>query len=113
MFVGVVIGLDILGLIYGIKLTEFRSLFVVLILFGGIAATVAFLVEVLTIVRRQIIIILAYATATIVDLLFIDFFVRNLGIWGATIMYGVAISIVMIILGIALLIELFNKREVI
>lgn len=102
MIGGAVIGIDILGWMYGVNLKSYRLLFTILIAFGGIAALVSFLVVVLTIIRRQKYIILAYGVGAIIDLLFIDKIVIKYQIWGAGMTYGMAMGTIVIILMIVM-----------
>ena len=108
---GVVIGLDILGWMYGVDLDGYRMLFAVLILFGGFAALVSFLVVILTIVRKQTCIIVAYAIAMLIDLLLIDGLVIRYGIWGAGATYGMAMGVVLIILTVVLVITILKRKD--
>lgn len=110
MLAGAYIGIDILGWMYNAKLGEYTGFFVILILFGGVAALVAFMVVVITIVRQQKYIIFAYGLASVLDILFIDKFVRGYGIWGAGLAYGVAMSVVMLILIVVLIITLHRRK---
>lgn len=108
---GVIFGLDILGWMYGVRLEGYRMLFAVLILFGGFAAMVSFLVVVLTIVRKQMAIIVAYAIAMIIDLIIMDGLVIKYGIWGAGITYGIAMGVVMAVLITVLLITILGRKD--
>ena len=95
---GVLIGLDVLGWMYGVVLSEYRLLFACLLIFGGFAALVSYLVVLLTIVRKQSSIMVAYGIAMILDIIFIDGLVVRYGIWGAGMSYGLSMGIVLIIL---------------
>lgn len=108
---GVVIGLDILGWMYGVDLDGYRMLFAVLILFGGFAALVSFLVVILTIVRKQTFIIVAYAIAMLIDVLLIDGLVIKYGIWGAGATYGMAMGVVLVILTVVLIITILKRKD--
>ena len=108
---GVLIGLDILGWLYKVDLGIYRVLFAVLILFGGFAAMVAFLVVVLTIIRQQKYIIIAYGIAMIVDLLTMDTIVTAFGLWGAGVVYGIAMGIVMTILLSVMIATVLKGKE--
>lgn len=109
---GAVIGIDILGWMYGVNLGEYRMLFALLILFGGFAAVVSFLVVVLTIVRKQIFIIIAYLLAMMMDVMVIDGLVIQYGIWGAGAAYGLAMGIVMLILSVVLITTILRRKEI-
>ena len=112
MLAGAVAGIDILGWMYHVNLDEYRGFFTILIAFGGVAALVAFLVVVLTIIRQQKYIIFAYGVGTAIDLLFIDKIVRTNEIWGAGIMYGIAMGIVVTILIVVLLITICKRKGI-
>lgn len=111
MFAGALIGIDILGWIYGVDLAHYRLLFTVMLAFGGMAAIVAFLVVVLTIMRKQNYIIVAYGFATIINLIIIDRIVKQYMLDGAGVMYGAAMGIVMTAL-LAVFIITIHKRKV-
>lgn len=99
MLGGAVCGVEVLGWLYGVELTQYRMLFVTLLAFGGFAAIVAFLVVVLTIVRRQKFIVVAYLIAAAINVLLSNSIVLRYKIWGAGIVYGITMgSIVMILL---------------
>lgn len=108
---GYIIGLDILGWLYKADLESYRVLFAVLILFGGFAAMVAFLVVILTIIRQQKFIIIAYGTAVVIDWIIMDRIVINHGIWGAGIVYGIAMGIVMAILLSVLIVTILRGKD--
>lgn len=107
---GVLVGVDILGIIYGVNLKEYRLLFAILITFGGVAAMSAYLVVVLTIVRQQRYIIVAYMMAVLFNWCFMDRIVINYQINGAGMVYGASMSIVTVILTI-ILFNTFQGRE--
>lgn len=108
---GMVIGLDILGWMYGVSLGGYRGFFAMLVVFGGFAALGAFLVVALTVVRKQGTVIVAYIVATIVDMLFIDKFVKAYNIWGAGIMYGVAMLVVLLVLSSVLITTMLKEAK--
>lgn len=112
MLAGAVAGIDILGWMYNVNLEKYRFLFTILIAFGGVAALVAFLVVLLTIIRQQKYIIFAYGVGTAIDLLFIDRVVRKYEIWGAGMMYGIAMGIVVIILLMVLIVAMYKRKGV-
>jgi len=98
MLAGAVCGVEVLGWLYGVELTQYRMLFVTLLVFGGFAAIVAFLVVVLTIVRRQKFIVVAYLIAAVMNLLISNSIVLRYEIWGAGIVYGITMGSIVIIL---------------
>lgn len=108
---GVVIGLDILGLLYGVKLSSYKGMFALLLLFGGFAALAAFFVVGLTVTRKQQYVLVAYLVALLVVLVSIDRLVIQYGLLGASISYGLGMGIVMFILGTALVITIIREQK--
>lgn len=92
---GGILGIPVLSLIYGVDLDSYRVLFAVLLLFGGIAALNTFSVVVLTVMRKQIYILLAYIIALIIDAALMNRIVAKYALWGAGLVYGLAMSAVL------------------
>lgn len=95
---GVTVGLDLLGYIYDVAIREYKGLFALLLIFGGVAALDSFLVITLTVIRKQYWAIVAYIIAILCVWAGIDAAVRIFGLWGAGILYGVSVGIVMLVL---------------
>jgi len=95
---GMTVGLRLMELIYGVGLGEYKNLFMILLIFGGVAAMDVFLVVVLTVVRRQYWAIVAYAISIFCVWIGIDRAVCTFGLWGAGISYGLAVVMVLIVL---------------
>lgn len=112
MLGGWLIGIEVLGFMYGVGLEEYRLLFTLLIAFGGMAALVSFLVVILTIIRRQNYIMLAYGIGVATDWLFIDKIVTEYEIWGAGIIYGVAMSAIAAVLMIVMIASVHRRKGV-
>lgn len=108
---GYVIGLDLLELIYGVDLETYRVLFAILLLFGGIAAIDAFLVTTLTIMRKQKLIVVAYTVAALLNLLIADWLLQNYQLWGAGMVYGVTMSVVLLMLLAFVLLYIRKRTE--
>lgn len=85
---GYLFGTQVLGWIYGVDLVKYRWFFMILLLLGGISALGTFFSVVLTIMRRQIFIILGYLCAFLCSMFFVDRIVAEWGIFGAGIAYG-------------------------
>lgn len=103
IFAGTWIGLDLLGWLYGVDLKLYKEMLGLLLIFGGFAAMSQFLVVVLTIIRKQQYVLIAYFIAFVVVLLVIDRLVLKYALWGAIIAYGLAMGIVTLIPAIVLL----------
>lgn len=92
---GSVLGIPVLSLIYGVDLRSYRVLFIILLLFGGIAALNTFSVVILTVMRKQIYILFAYVIALAIDVALMNRIVVKYGLWGAGLVYGLAMSAVL------------------
>lgn len=112
MLGGMVIGIDILGWMYGVNLNQYRLLFALLIAFGGLAALVSFLVVILTIIRKQKYIIIAYGIGVIIDWLLIDKIVIRYEIWGAGMIYGIAMGTIVAVMMIVLFAAIHRRKVV-
>lgn len=93
---GYFFGCPVLTLIYGVDLSAYRNLFVLLLVFGGIAALSTFLSVVLTIMRKQIYIIVGYVLGFFVNLFLTDHIVLKYDIDGAGYSYGIIMGTVLI-----------------
>lgn len=109
---GVWIGLDLLEWFYGVELSQYRLLFGELLVFGGITAIDSFFVIVLTVIRQQKWVIVAYVLALPVIWSFMDPVVRTYDIQGAGYIYGGAMGIVMVIMLIVILVTLHKRKKV-
>ena len=87
-----------LGWVYGADLSEYPVTLAAFLCFGGIAALAAYLAIILTIMRKQWLIIAGYLTGYIVSLFVTDSLVRSHGIPGAGYAYGVIMAVVFVTL---------------
>ena len=108
---GYLIGCEVLGWVYGVELIEYKKLFMTLMLFGGISAIVTFMSVIVTIVRKQGFIIVAYGIASIVSLVVSNKIVSSYGLKGAGILYGMLMGIVMVVLTIVIVSVFLKKRR--
>lgn len=104
---GYLFGSQILGLVYGVDLAQYRILFTILLLLGGIAALGTFFSVILTIIRRQSFIIWGYILSFVYSAFFMDKIVKAKGIYGAGIGYGIVMSISTIFFAICIMISLW------
>ena len=111
MGLGAAVGTQVLGLIYGVELVQYRLFFTLLIMFGGFAAFVAFYVVVLTIMRKQMFVVVAYLAGTVIELLLVDKVVIAKGLDGAGIMYGVGILAVLVVLLLVFVISILMAKK--
>lgn len=111
---GYLFGTQVLGWIYGVELTKYRLLFMILLLLGGISALGTFFSVILTIMRRQLFIILGYLSAFFSSVFFIDRIVDAWGIYGAGAGYGLVMSIATVFFTICMIANTIlyqRKRE--
>lgn len=104
-------GCEILGLVYGVELTEYKTVLSLLIIFGGISSTVTFFFAIVTIIRKQIYVIASYSVASILSLVVSKSMVTKYGMMGACLLFGLLMSVVMVILIIVIGIELLKRRK--
>jgi len=95
---GYLLGCPVLGWVYGADLSEYPVTLAAFLCFGGIAALAAYLAIILTIMRKQWLIIAGYLTGYIVSLFVTDSLVRSHGIPGAGYAYGVIMAVVFVTL---------------
>ena len=86
---GLIIGLRLLEIIYGVALEEYRTTFGLLLAFGGFTAAAFYLNTLLTIMRKQHFILIGYGSAFLIHLMTTAALVRAQGIAGAGLAYGV------------------------
>lgn len=94
---GALLGIPVLQLIYGVELKAYRPLFILLLLFGGVSALDSFGSVILTVIRKQYVIIVAYIIALVIDVIFMNTIVRHYAIWGAGLVYGLAMTTILIV----------------
>lgn len=107
---GYVAGVPVLSWIYGIGLSDYKILLVVLLLFGGISALDTFLSVVLTVMRRQIFIMVGYLIALGVDVVLMNYLVKSHGLWGAGLVYGLAMGVILLVFMIGIILGFIDKK---
>lgn len=80
-------GTKILGIIYGVEIDQYNSAMVLLMIGGGFAALVGFLGNLLTIIRKQKALLVAYIIVGVCGLGISDIFVFRGGVLGAAFLY--------------------------
>jgi len=108
---GSFLGLPVLSFVYGVELERYRSLFTLLLAFGGIAAMDAFGSAVLTVMRRQGFILAAYGTAFLLDLLLMERIVARFRLMGAGLVYGMVMSVIMVVYAVVICGTLLTGKE--
>ncbi|MBR1684204.1 MAG: hypothetical protein IJ708_03635 [Clostridia bacterium] len=111
VIVGYFLGCSVLGFVYGVDLSGLSLLFALLLVFGGIAALDTFFSVVLTIMRKQIYIIVGYVIGYILCFFFIDTIVSAYGLSGAGYAYGLIMTTIFIVFVIAYIVEMHSRAK--
>lgn len=108
---GDLIGRHLLAWMYGVDLTEYRGVFALLLLFGGISALSFFANMILIIIRAQNYTIVSYLFALVISMLVTRPLIRQSGISGAAMAYG-CICIAQALFGFGVILrKLAGKRK--
>jgi len=94
---GSLLGIPVLAFIYGVDLSGYHGTFTMLLVFGGIAAMDAFGSAVLTVMRRQGYILVAYGIAFLLDLLLMERIVERFQLMGAGLVYGMVMAVILVV----------------
>lgn len=104
---GALLGIPVLNIVFGVKLDEYRGLFVLLLAFGSLAAMNSFCAAVITVIRKQMYILAAYVTATIIDVACMNRIVIRHGLTGAGLVFGLAMAVIFVFYVAVLVKEFF------
>lgn len=85
---GYFIGTQVLSWFYGTDLAGYKVVFAILLLGGGMTATVDFMNNIITIMRRQVVLIWLYGFVALLALIFTRILVAKLELMGAAISYA-------------------------
>lgn len=111
--VGYLFGCRVLGFIYGVSIMEYSGLFAELLCYGGVAALATFFGVVLTIMRRQILVIVGYAAGFVVSLLATDYLLLHGGIYGAGRLYGCIMGTVFFVFCVSIVVIVTIRKKVV
>ena len=89
---GALLGIPVLSWLYGVELRSYRNAFLVLILGGGFYGVVSALTYVITVFRKQRVIIYVYIVCAVLAQLFVGTLVRNFKMMGAAVTYTVTLG---------------------
>lgn len=103
------IGIPVLSWIFGMNLDGHRKELIIVMIGGGMLAYSVFFNTVITIVRMHRTLIYSYGAAAIAAFTLSGFFVRNYGMFGATVLYAMIMTILTAILGIILWIRIHQE----
>lgn len=101
-------GTQILSLVYGVDVNPYRNCLVLLMFGGGFAALIGFLINVLTVMRLQTLLLLGYMVASVAALIVSNPIVSNLGIFGASVLY---VGLMVLVAAFLLVSAVFYKKK--
>lgn len=101
-------GTQILSLVYGVDVNPYRNCLVLLMFGGGFAALIGFLINVLTVMRLQTLLLLGYMAASVAALFVSNPIVSNLGIFGASVLY---VGLMVLVAAFLLISAVFYKKR--
>lgn len=99
-------GIPVLSILSGCNLNAYRNSLVILMLAGGINSAAFFMYYVLSITRNMKCILFGYVTAALISILISGYFVRKIGILGASLSFLISVSSLFLIFVISILIDL-------
>ena len=108
--IGRTIGISILALVYGVKLDEYKSIFTALLIFGGISALNNYYSIVITVIRKQKYLLVAYGIGLFLCLTITDYIVKNYKIVGAAWSYGIVMISMFVIMSIIIMSGISKKK---
>lgn len=106
LVVAYTIGIPVLSFIFGADLSSYRQELCVIMIGGGMLAYVTFFSTVLTIIRRQNLLLFGYVIISICAKLFSKFFVVNYGIIGAATLYTALMGVLAITFSITMVVKI-------
>jgi O-antigen/teichoic acid export membrane protein len=109
---GYVICLYLLGVIYAEDLSQYKMIFSLMLLFGGLAAVAFYFNTLITIIRKQYYIVLGYGGTFVINLFVTRRLVSAYGINGAGYSYGVIVGCLALFYLVALIYEMSRKAKV-
>lgn len=101
-------GTQILSFVYGVDVNPYRNCLVLLMFGGGFAALIGFLINVLTVMRLQTLLLLGYMVASVAALIVSNPIVSKLGIFGASVLY---VGLMVLVAAFLLVSAVFYKKK--
>ncbi|MCU9533737.1 lipopolysaccharide biosynthesis protein [Streptococcus sp. CSL10205-OR2] len=97
LFLSYLIGIPVLSAVYRVDLSQYKTVFIMLI-FGGILSTFATMIDnFLTVMRYQKFLIIPYFLAFIVSFFTSDWLAGKYDVWGVTISFNIAMAVWLIL----------------
>lgn len=111
LIVSWLLGIPILSLLYNIDLDEYRMELQMVMFIGGLSALMSFASNVIVVMRKQKYLMFGYIIAFVFSLSFPDMLVKNSGIDGAILSYGLAVGLLVIVFTIIIICSGFWAKK--
>jgi O-antigen/teichoic acid export membrane protein len=108
--VAATIGIPVLSIVFNADLWDYKRELCIVMVGGGMLAFSVFFTTVITIIRQHNTLIISYGIAAAAAYFFSGPFVKNYGIFGATLLYAVIMTILTLLLGIILFVNLRKNK---
>lgn len=105
------VGIPILSFLYDIDLMNYKFELMIVMLTGGISALMSFCSNVITIMRQQKFLLLAYTITLLYVVLFLKKIVSVYEILGAIISYGIAVALLVILFNLIIIIGSYIRLK--
>ena len=105
------IGIPVLELLYGTELEEYRLQLAAVMMVGGISAFMTFCSNVITVMRKQRFVLAGYGLTFLYVIFFVRSFVRQNGINGAILSYGIAVGLLVLIFNVIMIMASVDQRK--
>jgi O-antigen/teichoic acid export membrane protein len=92
------IGIPLMSILYGVDFEQFRELAYIMLIAGGITAGIDFLYQIITVMRRQRVVVGLYLIAFAFSLLVLILMINMVGLKGAVIGYLIVMAILFVLL---------------
>ena len=99
-----ILGIPVLSIMYNADLAPYKTDLMIIVLASGLLAFATFFMTVLTIMRKQAIIIIGYLSVAAAALFFSGIAVTNSGIRGAVVFYLILLTLLSVFFGISLIV---------
>lgn len=107
---GYFFAIPILSWIYNLDLSSCKEILMLLLIGGSVGASVYFLFNILTLIRKQKIVLFAYGASAFISTLISNFLIERFELYGAATVYFIAEVLIFIIYLSTLIIEIKNKK---
>ncbi|MDO5310732.1 MAG: hypothetical protein Q4E94_02360, partial [Clostridia bacterium] len=98
VFGGYFVGIPLLEIIYGLDLGAYRMVLAILMIGGGLAALTGFLGSLMTVIRRQTMLLIGYAIVAVIAYLFSSVLITRYYLMGAAVYYVILLFILALLL---------------